>query len=62
MNQVNLLEPLPYEAPEETPADAIEVVDEQTITNTNDKIPNSNTDSGVNDKPNTDETGQGSLF
>ncbi len=28
VNQVNLLEPLPYEAPEEIPAEEIEVVDE----------------------------------
>ena len=32
INQVSLLEPIPYEAPEETPADEIEVVDEQTVT------------------------------
>ncbi|MBT8256839.1 MAG: DNA gyrase/topoisomerase IV subunit A [Bacteroidia bacterium] len=31
VNQVNLLEPLPYEAPEETPADEIEVVDEEVV-------------------------------
>ncbi|WP_179345086.1 DNA gyrase/topoisomerase IV subunit A [Winogradskyella ursingii] len=31
INQVSLLSPLPYEAPEETPADEIEVVGEETI-------------------------------
>ena len=31
INQVSLLEPLPYEAPEEVPADEIEVVDEVTL-------------------------------
>ncbi|EPR69744.1 Topoisomerase IV subunit A [Winogradskyella psychrotolerans RS-3] len=31
INQINLLDPLPYEAPEEVPADDIEVVDEETI-------------------------------
>ncbi|RKE95283.1 DNA gyrase/topoisomerase IV subunit A [Ichthyenterobacterium magnum] len=32
INQVNLLEPLPYEAPEEVPAEEIEVVDEENVT------------------------------
>ena len=32
IKQINLLEPLPYEAPEEIPADEIEVVDEETVT------------------------------
>ncbi len=31
VNQVNLLDPIPYEAPEEVPAEDIEVVDEQTV-------------------------------
>jgi len=31
INQINLLNPLPYEVPEEVPADEIEVVDEQVI-------------------------------
>ena len=31
VNQINLLEPIPYEAPEEKPAEEIEVVDEQTV-------------------------------
>ena len=31
VNQINLLEPLPYEAPETVPANEIEVVDEETI-------------------------------
>jgi topoisomerase-4 subunit A len=32
INQINLLDPLPYEAPEEVHADELEVVDEETIT------------------------------
>ena len=32
INQINLLDPIPYEAPEEVPADEIEVVDEEIIT------------------------------
>jgi topoisomerase IV subunit A len=31
INQINLLDPLPYEVPEEIPADEIEVVDEQVV-------------------------------
>jgi topoisomerase-4 subunit A len=31
INQINLLEPLPYEAPEEVHADELEVVDEETV-------------------------------
>ena len=31
INQISLLEPLPYEAPEEVHADELEVVDEQTV-------------------------------
>lgn len=32
VKQINLLDPIPYEAPEEIPADEIEVIDEETIT------------------------------
>ncbi len=49
VNQINLLEPLPYEAPEEVHADDLEVVDEQTVTENE----NENTD---------DDEGQTSLF
>ena len=31
INQINLLEPIPYNAPKETPADEIEVIDEVTV-------------------------------
>jgi topoisomerase IV subunit A len=45
IRQINLLEPLPYEAPEEIPADEIEVVDEEILIeeDTNNQLPNSNT-------------------
>ena len=33
VNQINLLDPLPYEAPEEIPANEIEVVDETEVSN-----------------------------
>ncbi|MCL4129691.1 UNVERIFIED_CONTAM: hypothetical protein GTU68_058992 [Idotea baltica] len=35
VNQVNLLDPLPFEAPEEVHADDLEVIDEQTLTDEN---------------------------
>lgn len=31
INQINLLEPLPYEPPKEVPADDIEVIDEEVV-------------------------------
>lgn len=46
INQVNLLEPLPYEAPEETPAVEIEVVDETTVESSDEE----QTDSQTNTK------------
>ncbi|WGD34604.1 DNA gyrase/topoisomerase IV subunit A [Olleya sp. YS] len=36
VNQINLLDPIPYEAPEETPAEELEVVDEVTVTKDSD--------------------------
>lgn len=42
VNQINLLDPLPYEEPDEVHADDLEVVDEETVTKHSDK--ESNTD------------------
>jgi topoisomerase IV subunit A len=58
INQINLLDPLPYEVPEEIPADEIEVVDEQVIKEDSAK-PES-----TEDTPNLDidEEGQITLF
>lgn len=73
INQISLLDPLPYEAPEATPADEIEVVDEETVSETNNvedtnsktQNPKSNSDNDSNnggeDTP-TDDSGQASLF
>lgn len=36
VNQINLLDPIPHEAPEEVHAEDIEVVDEENVTNSND--------------------------
>lgn len=35
INQINLIDPLPYDAPEEVPADEIEVIDETEVTHEN---------------------------
>lgn len=51
VNQINLLEPMPYEPPEEVHADEIEVVDEMEISAESDESPNED-DSG-NKKPDT---------
>lgn len=40
VNQINLLEPIPYEAPEETPANEIEVVDETEVSANNSETKN----------------------
>ncbi|MBT8324043.1 MAG: DNA gyrase/topoisomerase IV subunit A, partial [Winogradskyella sp.] len=64
VNQINLLEPLAYEAPEETPAEEIEVVGEETVTEgdnqTNSK--NSKSKNADDDDIETDDSGQVTLF
>ncbi|NRD23500.1 DNA gyrase/topoisomerase IV subunit A [Winogradskyella litoriviva] len=74
VNQINLLEPLPYNAPEEVHADELEVVDEETINtdtkNNSDTVKSSKSEdefSKKNDNENdddlgTDEQGQVTLF
>ena len=72
INQINLLDPLPYEAPEEVHADELEVVDEQTVSvdldtdNTSkDKPqtkPSSNDDNDTDDDLDIDDKGQVILF
>ncbi len=60
VNQINLLESLPYEAPEEVHAEDVEVVDETEVSSKNEK-----SSSDKNDKPDEDnngEEGQKSLF
>ena len=63
VNQVNLLEPLPYEAPEEVHADELEVVDEETIEI---KQPSSNSDitnsKDFDEDSDLDDKGQITLF
>jgi topoisomerase-4 subunit A len=60
INQVSLLDPLPYEAPEETPAEDIEVVDETDITKETKK--NLTNDSEDSESDNLDDKGQTKLF
>ncbi|WP_053992519.1 DNA gyrase/topoisomerase IV subunit A [Mangrovimonas sp. TPBH4] len=64
VNQISLLDPLPYEAPEEVHADDLEVVDE---TNVSDKKEEANNEGASTSKDNTeidkeDDQGQTALF
>ncbi|WP_034040180.1 DNA gyrase/topoisomerase IV subunit A [Wocania ichthyoenteri] len=65
VNQINLLEPIPFEAPKEKPADEIEVIDETEIStnDSNNKKNNnkSNSDDQI-DNSDIDEEGQITLF
>ncbi|WP_460218993.1 DNA gyrase/topoisomerase IV subunit A [Psychroserpens sp. MEBiC05023] len=65
INQVNLLDPLPYEAPEEVPAEEIEVVDETvepSESTSEEKSEDIKSSSSPEDDMDIDETGQASLF
>ncbi|ULC58576.1 DNA gyrase/topoisomerase IV subunit A [Flaviramulus sp. BrNp1-15] len=66
VNQVNLLESLPYEAPEEVHADELEVVDEETVEATSPTTNNdssSKTSSNDSDKDSdSEDKGQTTLF
>ncbi|NIK91790.1 DNA gyrase/topoisomerase IV subunit A [Mangrovimonas sp. CR14] len=64
INQVSLLEPLPYEAPEEVHADDLEVIDEEELNNNSETGTASNTNNSVNSESDSDadEEGQTSLF
>ena len=74
VRQINLLEPLPYDAPEEIPADEIEVIDEETVTLSavetspetskisNTETPNSKPTETTKDDLEVDEEGQITLF
>ncbi|MFD1613662.1 DNA gyrase/topoisomerase IV subunit A [Gelatiniphilus marinus] len=68
VNQINVLDPIPFEAPEETPADEIEVVDETEISSNDsvekNQINKSNSDDKSNDSGDLemDDEGQITLF
>ena len=61
IKQINLLEPLPYEAPEEIHADEIEVVDAETI-DSEEKIDKPNASEKDSDDSELDDKGQITLF
>jgi topoisomerase-4 subunit A len=64
INQVSLMEPLPYEAPEEIPAEEIEVIDETEVLDKN-NIEKSSKPSNIDDdepKGTLDDKGQITLF
>jgi len=68
VNQVNLLDPIPFEAPEETPANEIEVVDETEVSANNsekkekNKKPDLNGSANKSDDLEIDDEGQTTLF
>lgn len=65
INQINRLEPLPYEEPEEVHADELEVVDEETLDDSvenQEKSSESNTGESDKDDFDVDEEGQITLF
>ena len=68
INQINLLDPLPYEAPEEVHADEIEVMDEETVSshavvkNKTEEKPQTKPSSNGDNDLDTDDKGQVTLF
>ncbi|MDH7913978.1 DNA gyrase/topoisomerase IV subunit A [Winogradskyella sp. SYSU M77433] len=62
INQINILDPLPYEAPEEVHADDLEVIDEETVDSDEDSESSSDSENTSNDSEGKDEQGQGTLF
>ncbi|WP_136480652.1 DNA gyrase/topoisomerase IV subunit A [Cognatitamlana onchidii] len=64
INQVNLLDPLPYDAPEEVHADDLEVVDEKEVSSESieSESKSSSTSSDVPDETKNDDEGQITLF
>lgn len=69
INQISLLDPLPFEAPEEVHADELEVVDEETVSvdldvNSKDdvSIEKPDSDGATDQDPDIDDKGQATLF
>ncbi|WP_411767683.1 DNA gyrase/topoisomerase IV subunit A [Winogradskyella sp. A3E31] len=71
VNQINVLDPLPYEAPETKPAQDIEVVDEESVSGDDEKPveveldpkpKRSDKNKGDDDDSESNDNGQGSLF
>ncbi len=62
VNQINLLEPLPYDAPEEVHADDLEVIDEIEMSTEIKKDSTENTEESKNNGELEDDEGQTTLF
>ena len=62
VNQINLLDPLPYEAPEEVHADDLEVVDEEVLSDPKKDSDSSSNGEARKDDFDIDEEGQITLF
>ena len=62
INQINILDPLPYEAPEEVHADDLEVIDGETVDSDEDSESSSDSENTSSDSEGKDEQGQGTLF
>src|SRR5690606_18321637 len=66
VKQVNLLEPLPFEEPQELPAEEMEVVEEETLSENTETNPSEGLLAPPQDLPDTDtapdENGQTTLF
>ena len=62
VKQINLLDPLPYEAPKEVYADELEVVDEETVEIEDASKADSNSTKSSDDDSDLDEKGQRTLF
>jgi topoisomerase-4 subunit A len=63
INQINLLESLPYDAPKEVYADDLEVIDEKTVKgDDSDAKTNKTSSADIEDAPDIDDSGQASLF
>ncbi|MGB2686029.1 MAG: hypothetical protein WBC43_13530, partial [Olleya sp.] len=63
VNAINLLEPIPYEAPEETPAEDIEVKEEENISEkTESKTDEISSKDDDNQEYGLDDKGQVTLF
>lgn len=61
VNQINLLDPLPYEAPEEVPADEMEVIDEEVVEN-NESVVKPSSNGEASKDLDIDDEGQITLF
>ncbi|AXT19972.1 DNA gyrase/topoisomerase IV subunit A [Flavobacteriaceae bacterium AU392] len=62
INQINLLDPIPYEAPEELPADQMNVIDEQIVNSESSKPIQTSLPESNSENSDIDDEGQITLF